>query len=394
MRMRSFIAVVLLVSFILPVGAKAAPEASFEVSGWIPYWEVSKGTKSARTNIDSLDAIQPFSFSVQPDGSIKDLAGMNKSAYKRLIKEAKSEGVRITPTVMWSDTVAIHRILSDSTLRASHVKAIADMVKKGKYDGVDIDYEGKRAETKQYFSLFLKELDAALDIGFLACTIEARTPPESLYTTIPATLQYANDYVEINKYCDRVYVMAYDQQRADLKLNAARTGQPYYPVADIDWVRKVMTLTAQTIDKKKLVIGIPTYGREVEVVVSPNWFQSYRQLWSVNGDYPEDTADDYDVEIGRTKGGEPVLTYISKDSKTSIPRSIKAPAGTPKGMETAARALAYANKTGKSYTFNMIAWSDAQAAADKVKLAKDLGLRGVAFFKIDGSEGQDIWELF
>ncbi len=392
--MKKLLALILGLTFVIPASAYAAPEASFEVSGWIPYWEASKGTRSAAKNIESLDAIQPFSFSVNTDGSIKDLAGMNKSTYKRFLKEAKEEGVRVTPTVMWSDTASIHKVLSDSSLRAKHVKAIADMVKKGKYDGVDIDYEGKRAETKPFFSLFLKELDAALGSGFLACTIEARTPPESLYTTVPANIQYANDFSEINKYCDRVYIMAYDQQRADLKLNSARMGQPYYPVADIDWVRKVMNLATQTIGKKKLVIGVPTYGREVEVTVSPNWFQAYRQLWSVNGKYPEDTADDYDVTPSRTAGGEPAFTYIPEDSNLRIPRSIKAPAGTPSGMETAARALAYANQTGQTYKFNLVWWSDADAVAKKVALAKELGLRGVAIFKIDGSEDKNIWKLF
>lgn len=392
--MQKTLALILGIALLVPSSAYAAPEAAFEVSGWIPYWEASKGTRSAMKNIDSLDAIQPFSFSVNADGSIKDLAGMSKSTYKRFLKKAKDEGVRVTPTVMWSDTASIHRVLSDSKLRQSHVKAIADMVKKGKYDGVDIDYEGKRAETKPFFSLFLKELDAALGSSFLACTIEARTPPESLYTTVPASIQYANDFVEINKYCDRVHIMAYDQQRADLKLNSARQGQPYYPVSDIEWVRKVMNLAAKTIDKDKLVIGVATYGREVEVTVSPNWYQGYRQLWSVNGKYPKDTADEYDVRPSRNAAGEMSFTYIPEDSKVRIPRSVKAPAGTSSGMETAARALAYANQTGNTYTFNMVWWSDAEAVAKKVALAKELGLRGVAIFKIDGSEDKNIWKLF
>lgn len=392
--MKKILVLILGIAFAVPSSAFAAPEASFEVSGWIPYWEASKGTRSAAKNIESLDAVQPFSYSVNANGSLKDLAGMSKSTYKRFLKEAREEGVRVTPTVMWSDTASIHTVLSDPKLREKHVKAIADMVKKGKYDGVDIDYEGKRAETKPYFSLFLKELDGALGSGFLACTIEARTPPDSLYTTVPANIQYANDFVEINKYCDRVHIMAYDQQRADLKLNAARQGQPYYPVSDIEWVRKVMNLASKTIDKDKLVIGVATYGREVEVTVSPNWYQGYRQLWSVNGDYPEENAEDNDVTPSRNAAGEMSYTYIPDDSNLRIPRSIKAPAGTPSGMETAARALAYANQTGKTYKFNMVWWSDAEAVAKKVALAKELGLRGIAIFKIDGAEDRDIWKLF
>ncbi|HYD93648.1 MAG TPA: glycosyl hydrolase family 18 protein [Candidatus Paceibacterota bacterium] len=377
-----------------PGSAFAAPEASFEVSGWMPYWTVAKGVRSARAHMESLDAVQPFVYAVQPDGSIKDLGGMTKSTWKRLLREAKKEGVRVTPTVMWSDGASIHTVLSDPTLRKKHIEAIVDIVEDRGYDGIDIDYEGKRAETRPYYSLFLKELDAALGSKFLACTTEARTPLDSLYTVVPAKIEYANDYVEINKYCDRVYLMTYDQQRADIKLNKARLGLPYYPVADPEWIRKVVNLAAQTIDKDKIVLGIATYGREVQVTASPQSFSGYNQLWSVNGDYPEDTADDADVKPSRNAAGELSFTYIPEDSSVSIPRSVKAPAGTPSGMETAARALAYANQTGRSVTFNLVWWSDAESVRQKTALAKELGLRGVSIFKIDGAEDKDIWKLF
>jgi spore germination protein len=371
----------------------AAPEEDFEVSGWIPYWAVSKGTRSAKKNLDELSAIMPFSYSVQPDGSLKDLAKMRKSAWRSLLRQAEKEEVRVTPSVMWSDGAAIHMILSDQSKRKAHIEEIVDMVEDGDYDGVDIDYEGKRSATRIYFSLFLKELDEALEGKFLSCSIEARTPPESLYRVVPATIDYANDLKEIGKYCDRVNVMTYDQQRADLSLNDARKGAPYYPVADPDWVRKVVNLMDNDIPKDKLVLGVASYGREVALTVAPDWFKGYSSIRAVNQGAALKTAKKFKAKPSENKAGEQSFTYLPKGSfrLSDLPR---APRGTPSGEEVAKRALLYANETGTSVTVNLVWWSDAAAVEDKVTLAKELGIRGVALFKIDGEEDEDIWDIF
>lgn len=57
------------------------------------------------------------------------------------------------------------------------------------------------------------------------------------------------------------------------------------------------------------------------------------------------------------------------------------------------RALAYANATGKTFTFNTVWWSDADAIKQKVTLAKELGLAGISLFKIDGNEDPNIWTM-
>jgi len=364
-----------------------------EVAGWIPYWRDEQGIKDATKNIKQIDSVYPFAFVAQPDGSIKDLAGLESSSWKKFFRLARSRDVEVIPTIMWSDGASMHTVLSNSESRKLHEDVIVAMVKKGGYDGVGIDYEGKKSETKDSFSLFLTELKKKLGNKTLTCTLEARTPPDSLYKEVPKTLEYSNDYAVIGKVCDRIEIMAYDQQRADIKLNAAKAGQPYMPVSDVDWVRKVVDLAVESLPKEKIFLGIATYGHHYQVTVSPDWYRDYKKIGSLNVPDILDVAKDYKVKPSENRAGEMSATYIPKSAKFKFPKNLKIPKDTTSGNKVAAQALAYANETGKTITFNMLWWSDAGAMKDKIDLSKEFGLAGVAFFKFDGEEDSKIWKL-
>lgn len=378
-----------------------APSVSFaadlEFSGWIPYWKAKEGAKDAHAHLDQLDALFPFAFTVKKDGSLKDEAKLSKSNWKKLFAEARKDGVPIIPTVMSGDGALIGKILADEDSRAEHIEAIVKMVQKGKYDGVDIDYEGKKASGRENFSAFLVELGHELDAQgsgkILSCTIEARTPPEALYRDVPETIDYSNDYAVIAEACDRVNVMTYDQQRADLDENSAKKGEPYYPVADVDWVRKVAELTLESIPAEKIHLGVATYGRELELTVEPEWYRDYGSLWAFNPSYAEKLAKKKKIDIFRAKSGEAAFSYFEDRKVAKKTAKVEVPDGTPEGLLAAAQALAYANETGETVVVNYLTWSDAEAIEQKIDLAEELGLAGIAIFKIDGGEDKGIWKL-
>jgi spore germination protein YaaH len=371
-----------------------AQAAALEVSGWIPYWKISQGVEDARDNLDVLTEINPFTLSVTSSGEVKDLGKMKKSPWTKLFKEARKQDIEIIPTVMWSDTESMYEVLSDSKLRTKHIESIVKFVNKGKYDGIDIDYEGKSAETKDHYSAFLTELKNELGDKTLACTIEARTPPESLYNTVPKTIAYANDFAVIGEVCDQVRIMTYDQQRADLKLNNAKSGVPYIPVADIDWVEKVARLTIASIPKEKVMLGVATYGREWEVSVSKNRFGNYASLWTVTHEYSMDFADQVGIEPLRNSAGELSYGYFATSSPYgNMLKNYKVPRNTPDAQKAALQALAYANKTGNTAFVNVVSWSDAEAIVEKLNLAQELGLRGISIFKVDGTEDEALWDM-
>lgn len=362
-----------------------------EVAGWIPYWRDSQGIDDAEDHIKYIDTVFPFAYTVTSFGALKDLAELDKRDWKNFRRTAERKDVEVIPTIMSSDGAQMHQILSNPLMRLLHILFIALMVEEGEYDGVDIDYEGKRAETHDYFALFLKELKGILGDKTLSCTIEARTPPESLYHLVPEDIEYANDLDAIGKYCDRVQIMAYDQRRADLKLNKERQGEPYMPVADVDWVEKVVAYMLNDIPAKKMVLGLPTYGQNYFLEVAPDWYKTYTRIGALNIPDILDLADEYNVDPSRNSAGEMSFTYIHKSSPFKFPRNLTIPRHTSEGNEVAAKALAYANKTGNTVTIRHVSYSDAEAIKDKIELAEDYNLKGVALFKIDGEEDQKIW---
>ncbi len=395
-----------------------AATKTLEVSGWLPYWRTATSSADVLPHLNKLSEINPFGFTVKTDGSLFDAAHLlayplvpsvasvmpvnsglaTSTPWYPLITAAKAQKVRVIPTVMWSNTEAIHTILSDKTLRTAHINAIVAMVKQGGFDGVDIDYEGKRASDKEAFSAFLKDLYKAMGNKWVMCTIESRTPPQDLNTNAPLSeIQYSNDFKVINKYCDRVRFMTYDQESADKTLNAAAGTNIYTPVADPAWVSKAITLAMKDISPNKIEMGIATYGYEYDVTPYANGTgYMYDLLWSFNPKYATQIANSFNITPQRNIAGELAFTYTPTTSPAVLPAGTS-PATAPDPSQTASIGTAVAQAATNSYelpgTKRYMTWSDSVAISQKIALAKKLGIRGIAIFKLDGGEDQNLWNI-
>lgn len=373
--------------FIILIGVTSTANAAntFEKAVWIPYWQKTAGASSTLANLKVLTQISPFAFELQYDGTIKNVLKIEEDPWKTLIAEARKQkkpnAIKIYPSILsypqaQKEKNAIYIILAQKKKRDANIKDIVDLVKKYKFDGIDIDYENKVAEIKPYFSLFLTDLASALHKQGkqLICTVEARTPPESKYATtsksIFARVEYSNDYKIIGRVCDQVRIMAYDQAEDDalLTFQNKNLGNLYRPVADIDWVKKVITLALEDIPAKKIIIGVPTYGNKYEVIPATGTSSTkYMRIGSMNFNYADELAKSLGIVPNRNVAGE--LSFVYSTS-TDL----------------------YGNSLG-SYKQYLVWYSDAIAIADKIRIAKLYKLGGVAVFKVDGGNDPRLWEV-
>lgn len=368
---------------------------SFEFSGWIPYWRSATGTQDVLPHLSELKSIMPFGYTVKSDGTLVDNMHIAEEPWVSFIAEAKKNKVRVVPTIMWGNGSSIHKILSNTKTRIALENDIANLVKQNGFDGIDIDFEAKRHETITYFSTFLKGLYQRIGNKWVYCTVEARMSIENRYSPgaviPPDAADYANDYVEMNKYCDRVEIMAYDQGTIDIYLNSIRTA-PYVPVADTKWVENLVTLAAQSIKRNKLIIGVPTYGYEYTVTPILGDGYQYKMLWPFNLRYAIDIASRLGITPNRNSANEIGFMYDPKMLETIAPTNSES----TQAQQTIISSSTVQNADSQATTtqpFNYLSWSDSIAIADKVALARKLGVRGIAVFKFDGGEDPNIWNI-
>jgi spore germination protein YaaH len=371
----------LMISGVLCLFLTEANAATFDKAAWIPYWRKIDGASTTLLNLDKLTQVSPFAFELQSDGTIKNVLKIEEEPWTTLLKEANQKNVQVYPSILSYPQTAdeknkIYTLLSQKKKRTKHVSDIVSLVKKYHVDGVDIDYENKVAESKPYFSAFITELARALhkEHKKLICTIEARTPPDSRYATtsqeVLKKVEYANDYKIIGKVCDQVRIMAYDQAGDDAKLSQENknVGNIYKPVADIEWVKKIVTLALWDIPAKKIILGIPTYGYKYEIsTVSGTSTPNYSRIGSMNFNYADALAKSLQITPVRSSGGEVSFTY---GTSTGVN-------GEPLG----------------GYKQYLVWYSDALAIKDKIDIAKLYKLGGVVIFKIDGGNDPNLWSI-
>lgn len=226
----------LLLISLCPVAASMAEESKFAFQEVWAYCLDKE--KNALKGDEPITDIVLFSAAVNEIGALT-----TKLPEREGLSSALKKGRRIhlAITAAGGKTLMYFCLSKDRELRKALIANIVEAAHA--YDGVQIDFEAIRAEEKEPFIAFLKEIKQTL-------------PREKIFSVcLPARTRELKDafpYREIGAIADRVIVMAYDEHWR---------GGPPGPIASIEWCQRVMLYAQKEIPAKKLVMGIPFYGR-------------------------------------------------------------------------------------------------------------------------------------
>ncbi len=250
---------------------------------------------------------------------------------------ARSRAIAVMPRFSCQDAATVHAILTDPSIRARTLGALASIAKNPAYAGVNLDLENDTASDRDAMSAFVHALAAVLhrESRRLSVDVDGVTHED------PRAWTGFYDDRAIARAADYVFVMAW---------GVHWEGSSPGPIAPLSYVAAVARhLASLPHARERIVLGVPMYGLD----------------WTISGGQPA-TALQYAnvMTLARSTGASPVRN-ATVDEPTLI--------------YTRARAR------------HQVWYMDAQSIADRLRLAREYGLQA-GVWRL-GEEDQSLWSM-
>ncbi|RSK25453.1 LysM peptidoglycan-binding domain-containing protein [Bacillus sp. HMF5848] len=297
--------------------------------------------QSARTRAPYLTYLAPFSFQIQRDGSLKEPLLNN---FPQITKDNNVTLMMVITNIendQFSDELG-RIVLNDEKVQQNLFDNIVRLAEKYGFRDIHFDMEYLRPEDREKYNAFLRKAKETFGAkGWLLST--ALAPKTS--ATQKGPWYEAHDYKAHGEIVDFVVIMTYEW---------GYSGGPAQPVSPIGPVREVLEYALTEMPGSKIMMGQNLYG--------------------------------YDWTLPFVPGGK-YARAISPQQAIRIAYDNNVPIRYDKKAE--APTFTYTDQEGKKHE---VWFEDARSIQAKFDLVKELGLRGVSYWKLGLSFPQN-WLL-
>jgi spore germination protein YaaH len=223
--------------------ATPEPLEKFSLSGWIPYWRAKDGVEYVLNNPNIFDQVLLAWYQIDKDFKLSRHNNIGEMPIEKLAAENQ---VYVT---IGSDLKAeeFSKFLNNTERKATFIGDVVDLLNEWNIEGVDIDWETITPGDKEQYLTLLQNLSEGLGDGTkLSVTVYAQTGKSDQYKWAEVY-----DLKRISGIADQVRVMAYDLHNSVSGPGAIST---------FEWLREITTYSLKSVDKTKLIIGMPSYG--------------------------------------------------------------------------------------------------------------------------------------
>lgn len=290
---------------------------------------------------NNFNEVSPSYFDINEDGTLK-LNYIDRN----FVNEMRNRGIKIVPFLSnhWDRELGRKAVQNYDDLASQ----IAEAVRKYELDGVNVDIENLTEVDRENYTNLVKTLREKLSKDKIVAVSVAANP-----NGINIGWQGSYDYKELAQYADYMMIMAYDEHYE---------GGVAGPVASIDFVEKSIQYATKYVEKEKIVLGIPLYGRVWDVNTGTGGIGvSLKQVDKILNEYDSEII--FDRKI---KSPKATVTIKNTDSLPKIGGKILG--------------------AGKYEIW----YEDAESISAKLDLIQKYDLKGVGMWKT-GLETTSVW---
>jgi spore germination protein YaaH len=299
-----------------------ASHAQHRRCAWIGADTFAAGKAAFLANPRWFDAIHPVWFTLTPDGTPRALPIADDAD---LLAAARAHGVKVIPLVDGNTDSYMRAAMATPASIAAHAQTLATLAQQHGYDGLELDYEHLwLASDRAPYAALVAAVANLLHAQNMVLTLAV----PALFVENP---QSGYDYVALQQSADVLHLMGYDFHFLG--------GDHLGPIAPKGWIRDVVTYVQSLGAPQRYSLGVANYG------IGTGWYTSAKDA------------------AARCSGG----SYSSQTDHMTVCPLGHQEAGLAPHCDTAQGAVWF---------------EDAASVGEKVALAREHGLGGVAYYTL------------